>query len=111
VARLAALVPKPRANLTRYHGVFAPNSKLRSQVTLSGRGKRAAHAPQTAVRIAVPKHGWKLSTNNQNELASVAVKQVSADKPRVLLVEDNEGVLIATELFLKRLAGLSKSVI
>ena len=25
LARLAALVPKPRANLTRYHGVFAPN--------------------------------------------------------------------------------------
>jgi hypothetical protein len=25
LARLAALVPRPRANLTRYHGVFAPN--------------------------------------------------------------------------------------
>lgn len=48
IARLAALVPKPRVNLTRFHGVFAPNSKLRSQVTLSGRGKRPPHAPQTA---------------------------------------------------------------
>jgi hypothetical protein len=48
IARLAALVPKPRVNLTRFHGVFAPNSKLRSQVTLSGRGKRPAQAPQTA---------------------------------------------------------------
>jgi hypothetical protein len=45
IARLAALVPKPRVNLTRYHGVFAPNSKLRSQVTLSGRGKRNRTAP------------------------------------------------------------------
>jgi hypothetical protein len=27
IARLAALVPKPRVNLTRFHGVFAPNSK------------------------------------------------------------------------------------
>jgi hypothetical protein len=43
IARLAALVAKPRVNLTRYHGVFAPNSKLRWQVTLSGRGKRPAH--------------------------------------------------------------------
>mgnify|MGYP000317228154 CR=1 FL=1 len=25
LARLAALVPKPRVNLTRFHGVFAPN--------------------------------------------------------------------------------------
>jgi hypothetical protein len=26
LARLATLVPRPRVNLTRYHGVFAPNS-------------------------------------------------------------------------------------
>ncbi len=29
IARLAALVPKPRVNLTRYHGVFAPNNRFR----------------------------------------------------------------------------------
>jgi Putative transposase len=29
MARLAALVPKPRAHLTRYHGVFAPASPER----------------------------------------------------------------------------------
>lgn len=27
VARLAALVPKPRVNLTSYHGVLAPNHR------------------------------------------------------------------------------------
>ena len=32
IARLAALVPRPRLNLTRFHGVFAPNSKHREQV-------------------------------------------------------------------------------
>ncbi len=32
LARLAALVPRPRANLTRYHGVFAPNSPFRRAV-------------------------------------------------------------------------------
>jgi hypothetical protein len=49
IARLAALVPKPRANLTRFHGVFAPNSKHRALVTKSKRGKkaRAADEPQT----------------------------------------------------------------
>ena len=31
--RLAALVPPPRKNITRYHGVFAPSSKLRKSVT------------------------------------------------------------------------------
>jgi hypothetical protein len=33
IARLVALVPKPRVNLTRFHGVFAPNSVHRAQVT------------------------------------------------------------------------------
>ena len=33
MARLAALVPRPRANLTRYHGVFAPAHPWRSSVT------------------------------------------------------------------------------
>lgn len=52
IARLAALVPKPRVNLTRFHGVFAPNSKHRAWVTPAkrGRGNKAklADEPPTA---------------------------------------------------------------
>ena len=44
IARLAALVPKPRVNLTRFHGVFAPNSKHRARVTPARRGKGGQHA-------------------------------------------------------------------
>jgi len=32
IARLAALVPRPRLNLTRFHGIFAPNFKHRHQI-------------------------------------------------------------------------------
>jgi hypothetical protein len=32
MSRLAALVPRPRLNLTRFHGVFAPNFKSRHKV-------------------------------------------------------------------------------
>jgi|TARA_B110000503_G_scaffold110558_1_gene165447 hypothetical protein len=32
MGRLAALVPKPRVNLTRFHGVFSPRSRLRVYV-------------------------------------------------------------------------------
>jgi len=39
ISRLAALVPKPRVNLTRFHGIFAPNSKYRAWVTPARRGK------------------------------------------------------------------------
>ena len=49
IARLAALVPKPRVNLTRFHGVFAPNSKHRVQVTPARRGKgKKSKAPDEA---------------------------------------------------------------
>ena len=32
-------MPKPRVNLTRFHGVFAPNSKHRARVTPARRGR------------------------------------------------------------------------
>ena len=51
MARVAALVPKPRVNLTRFHGVFAPNSRHRVLVTPAKRGKgskaRGGDEPQT----------------------------------------------------------------
>ena len=40
IARLVALIPKPRVNLARYHGVFAPNSRWRDQVTPENKGNR-----------------------------------------------------------------------
>jgi hypothetical protein len=45
IARLAALVPKPRFHLTRFHGVFAPNSKHRATVT--GDAKEKQKQPTT----------------------------------------------------------------
>ena len=34
--RLAAMVPRPRLHLIRFHGVLAPNAKLRAQVVAQG---------------------------------------------------------------------------
>ena len=34
--RLAALVPRPRLHLIRFHGVLAPNAKLRAMVVPAG---------------------------------------------------------------------------
>jgi hypothetical protein len=39
ISRLVSLVPKPRVNLTRFHGVFASNSKYRALVTPAKRGR------------------------------------------------------------------------
>jgi hypothetical protein len=44
MARLAALVPPPRMHMTRFHGVFAPHSKLRAAVTPAHRGIGAPKA-------------------------------------------------------------------
>ena len=54
IARLAALVPKPRVNLTRFHGVFAPNSKYRARVTPARRGKGGEHATPTDPQEPTP---------------------------------------------------------
>ena len=32
IAKLAVLTPPPRKHLTRFHGVFAPNAKMRAAV-------------------------------------------------------------------------------
>ena len=50
IARLAALVPKPRVNLTRYHGVLAPNHRLRGLVTPARRGRGVKPIANTEVR-------------------------------------------------------------
>jgi len=39
IAHLAALIPPPRTNLVRYHGVFAPAARLRSKIV----GRPDAH--------------------------------------------------------------------
>jgi ribosomal protein S27E len=44
IARLAALVPKPCAHLTRYHGVFAPASPDRARVVPKTRAAAAGKA-------------------------------------------------------------------
>jgi len=56
IARLAALIPRPRANLTRFHGVFAPNSNYRALVTASKRGKSAKHQINGDERSPVEQH-------------------------------------------------------
>jgi hypothetical protein len=59
IARLAALVPSPRAHQSRYHGVFAPGSALRAAVTPSGRGLGAAAKPTEKERAPkAPRMTW-----------------------------------------------------
>jgi hypothetical protein len=56
VARLAALVPKPRGNLTRYHGVLATNHRWRGLVTPTRRGKIVKSNSNTEARTPAERH-------------------------------------------------------
>ena len=50
IAKLAAMVPRPRVNLTRFHGVLAPNSKHRIHVTPAKRGKGSARKTSSTTK-------------------------------------------------------------
>jgi hypothetical protein len=52
VGRLAALVPPPRAHLTRYFGVFAPRAKLRRLIVPRRSAEVVCHASPTAEPVA-----------------------------------------------------------
>jgi len=56
IARLAALAPKPRVNLTRYHGVLAPNHRWRGLVTPARRGKGIKSISNAEVRTSAERH-------------------------------------------------------
>lgn len=42
--RLATLVPRPRLNLIRFHGVLAPNAKLRAEIIPDGKKSKPTDA-------------------------------------------------------------------
>jgi hypothetical protein len=57
IARLAALVPNPRAHLTRYHAVFAPASPDRARVVPKTRAAAANQANECGEASAPTSNG------------------------------------------------------
>jgi hypothetical protein len=71
IARLAALVPRPRRNLTRFHGVFAPNFKHRSRIVpRRPRGtvdRDLPAAPMSWMQRLIPVFAIDIQTSSQPE--------------------------------------------
>jgi hypothetical protein len=63
IARLAALVPKPRAHLTRYHGVFAPASPDRARIV----PKTRAAAANECSKASATGRQWALNGDDIRE--------------------------------------------
>lgn len=53
---LAALVPRPRVNLTRYHGVLAANHRWRGIITPAKRGKGAKRKKESEDKTPAERH-------------------------------------------------------
>ena len=53
IQRLAALVPRPRLHLIRFHGVLAPNAKLRALVVPQGVVPQGPEVQGQPTRVAV----------------------------------------------------------
>ena len=54
--RLAALVPRPRLHLIRFHGVLAPNAKLRAMVVPQEPDESTEAAPPAACEVTCAHH-------------------------------------------------------
>jgi hypothetical protein len=52
--RLAALVPRPRLNLIRFHGVLAPNAKSRCEINPSPADHATEHSTDHAHAQGAP---------------------------------------------------------
>ncbi len=61
IGKLVGLVPPPRLNLTRFYGVFAPNSNERAQVTASQRGKNSPKLAENVEGSDKPYHVRSMS--------------------------------------------------
>ena len=57
--RLAALVPRPRLHLIRFHGVLAPNAKLRAAIVPPPRTARTQ--PSTRIILRRAYSSWFLT--------------------------------------------------
>jgi Putative transposase len=56
--RLVALVPRPRLHLIRFHGVLAPNAKLRRQIVPAPAERAAAPSVSASINHFADRRTW-----------------------------------------------------
>jgi hypothetical protein len=69
--RLAALVPRPRLHLIRFHGVLAPNAKLRREIVPSPSQQATSEEPKTGCQRE-PTESLALSLSERCDLEHFA---------------------------------------
>jgi len=100
IARLAALVPKPRVNLTRYHGVLArgghpPNHRWRGLVTPARRGKGVKSIANAEVRTPAERHAAMTWAQRLKRVFSIDIEVCSrcGGSARVIACIEDQDVI------------------
>jgi mitochondrial fission protein ELM1 len=96
IARLAALVPKPRVNLTRYHGVLAPNHRWRGLVTPARRGKGIKSISNAEVRTSAERHAamtWAQRLKRVFNISTSKLAVVCGGSVRVIACIEDQDVI------------------
>ena len=110
IGKLAALVPLPRLNLTRFYGVFASNSNVRAQVVSSKRGK---DSPLLEVQQDTdnPYHARSISwAQRLKRVFNIDIRQCeSCGKENVKIIACNTELAVVQKIFnhLDKVTGVS----
>jgi hypothetical protein len=104
IARLAALVPKPRVNLTRFHGVFVrggppPNSRHRLTITPALRNKAKKALPTGQEKTRAQKHQSMTWAQRLKRVFNIDIKtceQCSGAVKVIASIDKSSGKTICT---------------
>ena len=114
MAHLAALIPRPRANLTRFHGVFAgapdrPNSKHRALVTPARRGKGNMRQESSKTDDCVPasRHAAMTWAQRLKRVFNIDISTCDACGGAVKIIASIENPVVIKQILthLERRAG------
>jgi hypothetical protein len=111
IARLAALVPKPRVNLTRYHGILAPNHRWRGEVTPARRGKALKTGANAEVRTPAECHAAMTWAQRRKRVFNIDIEVCSRCGGSVKVISPGRSFISrdATENPMARTAAGSRS--
>ena len=103
MARLAALIPRPRANLTRFHGVFVgvphqPNSKHQALVTPSKRSKNTHCRINGDERSPVERHAAMTWAQRLKRVFNIDVSTCDACGGAVKIIASIEDPVVIKQI-------------
>ena len=105
IERLVALVPRPRAHLTRYFGVFAPAFASRAEIVPAGATKRSPQTRASRGRRPRRRSARGAVTASPLPLGVVDLARLPQGRPRMRTLQGPHGDRRGTHVAAKHRAG------